>query len=230
MAFDKKPAATDTVSALANIDKALASIEENALNQRRQIREQTEQAAALAEQRRRDNEKYEYDLAMSRQAVKDQQTTEDKARDEAHTRRTNDVHERENELCTLLGCVWENNANGRKTMQAAFAKKIAEVENAAAGKATAIAKKDFEQEKKLEAANNQAALSLLNQKNAQLESQVKTLTEQNAKLLEAAGKQVDGMKELAQKGFEAAGAINGRGVGALETAASSFGGVRPGRG
>jgi|SRR5271166_1262442 len=219
MAFEKKPAQADTVSALTSLDKAFATIEENALNQRRQIREQVEQAAALAEQRRRDNEKYEYDLAMSRQAVKDQQAAEDKVRDEAHVKRTNEVHQRENELCSLLGCTWENSFDGRKVVQAAFAKKVAEVEKAAEGKATGMAKREFEQEKKLDMANNQAALALLNQKNAQLEVQVKTLADQNAKLLQAAETQVSGMKDLAAKGFEAAGAIGTRGMGALETAA-----------
>jgi len=167
---------------------------------------------------------------MSRQTVKDQQAAEDKARDEAYAKRTNEVQERETELCQLLGCTWENSLNGRKVIQGAFLKKVAEVEKAAEGKAAGIAKREFEQEKKLDIANNQAALALLNQKNAQFEVQVKTLTEQNAKLLLAAESQVSGMKDLAAKGFEAAGAINGRGASALETAASAGFGQPRGRG
>jgi len=225
MAQFEKKAATDTVSALTGMDKALEKFELDIIAQRRAIKQQAEEATLLAEARRRETEKYEYDLAMSRQSVKDQQAAEDKAREEAHTKRVTEVQERESELCALLGCAWENSLNGRKTIQTAFAKKVAEIENAATGKAMGMAKKEFEQEKKLADAQNQAALALVNQKNAQLETQVKVLTEQNAKLLQSAETQVSGMKELAAKGFEAAGAIGTRGMGALETAASSGLGV-----
>lgn len=181
---------------------------------------------SLEDDRKRENDAWNYKTQQERQGVLDAQKREDEERNKKFEAREAIIRESETEFAGLLKMTGPVD---KASLRAAFALHVANVEKAAEGKATAMATTKFEQEKKLAAAEGATAGALLKAENERLKKENEELKAQNNKLLDAQVGSVTSMKELAAEGLRAsAGQVN-KATEMMNTAASGPGFSRPPR-
>ena len=123
----------------------------------------------LEDERRRENDAWNYKTQQERQAVLDAQKREDEDCNKRFEAREAAIRESETELASLLKV--NGQVTDKASLRAAFALHVANVEKAAESKATAVATAKFEQEKRLAAAEGATAGKLLEAENARLKKE-----------------------------------------------------------